>query len=134
MTTGSLNNFYLWHPQVERGNRPTDWTPSSEDLVTQAELDTYLYEYSESEANSKHIPPGVYIGLRPSGAEGVNASTEAVINARGGFEVHQNQDKPVVASSIGIDRITLGNLVLYKTSSGSVAFDYDGTATDISKR
>jgi hypothetical protein len=49
---GDEFDITYWHPKIELGNRPTDWTPAPEDMATSDDVDSVA---SSVEANQKRI-------------------------------------------------------------------------------
>lgn len=49
---GDEYDISYWHPKIELGNKPTDWTPAPEDMATSDDVDTVA---SSVEANQARI-------------------------------------------------------------------------------
>lgn len=49
---GDEYDITYWHPKIELGNKPTDWTPAPEDMATSDDVDSVA---SSVEANQKRI-------------------------------------------------------------------------------
>ncbi|MCZ3394274.1 hypothetical protein MU545_20975, partial [Enterococcus faecium] len=53
-TVGSPATFALFHPELEKGNKSTDWSPAPEDLASQTQITTLNNLINQKVSNDQY--------------------------------------------------------------------------------